>query len=261
MSKSVTRHCGYQIYPKRYFTEEASPTWRQWNKLTAADVHALREERGFEGQNIFFHLNHPIQFVRLIGLVVDIDVTRAGGHILLTLDDSSGVCIEVKTSFRQIKPDDQAVYPSNTLIDNLDVHVTLGAFKISIDKQPIDIGTVIKAKGTIDTFRKTRQLKLERIWIVKDTNAEAKAWAETAAWKRDVLSKPWVLTDQQRREIDEKIQQDELKEREKAKKRRKWDAKAAEKRKAHDERVEAKRRRMEERLDAGALVGSHLLPI
>lgn len=36
------------IYPKRYF--DASRTWFEWNKVTAKDVFALREERGFEGE-------------------------------------------------------------------------------------------------------------------------------------------------------------------------------------------------------------------
>ena len=249
----------HQIYSKRYF--DASPTWYAWNKLTAADVHALQQKPGFEGQQIYFHWNHPIRFVRLVGIVVDIVITTGAKHILISLDDSSGACIEIKTSVRELKSDDHAEYPSNTVIDNVDVYMNLGVATVLIDKKPIDIGSIIKAKGTINSFRNQRQLKLERIWIVKDTNEEAKAWAETAEWKRDILSKPWILTKQQKDDIDEQIRRDEAKEREKSRKRKMWDAKYAEKRKKHLAKHEARRKRHEEKLDMGALRGSNAIPM
>ena len=175
MNTRAHHHSKHQIYPKRYF--DASPTWFQWNKLTATQIHSLREERGFEGQNVYFHLNHPIQFVRIVGLIVDIEI-RSNKFILITIDDSSGACIEVKTELRSIAQDDQAEYPSNTAVDSLDVILTWGVPNLLINKAQADIGTVVKFKGTIDKFRNVRQLKLERAWIVKDTNEEAKAWSE-----------------------------------------------------------------------------------
>lgn len=257
MNNRVTRPSGLQIYSRRYF--DASPTWFQWNRLLANDVHGLREEYGFEGQNIYFHLNNPIRYVRLVGLVVDIEI-KSNKYILITLDDSSGSCIEVKTQFRNIKEDDHAEYPSNTDVDNVDVHISLGIPAILINKESIDIGTVVKVKGTIDSFRRTRQLKLERAWTVKDTNEEAKAWSETAQWHRDVLSQPWVLTKAQRDEIDEQIAKDAVKDREMSRKRKVWDAKYAEKKKRHLEKHESRRKREEERLNAGALPGSNVIP-
>ena len=248
----------HQIYPKRYF--DASPTWFQWNRLTATIMHALREERGFEGQNIYFHLNHPICYVRLVGMVVDIEITGSGRYILISLDDGSGACIEIKTSFRVVKEGDEAEYPSNTVVDNLDVDVGLGVPTLCIDKKPINIGTVIKAKGTIDTFRKTRQLKLERLWIVKNINEEAKSWAETAQWMRDVLSQPWILTQARREGLDEQMRRDASEEREKSRKRKVYDAKYVEKKRKHVEKAESRRWREEEKLNAGALVGSCVLP-
>jgi len=38
----------YQIYPA--YTFRASPTFFTWVKLTAADIHQLRTEKGFEGR-------------------------------------------------------------------------------------------------------------------------------------------------------------------------------------------------------------------
>ena len=257
MSNNVENPLGHQIYPKRYF--DASLTWFCWNKLTAKDVHGLQEVNGFEGQNVYFQLNHPIRYVRLVGMVVDVEV-RSNRYILITLDDSSGSCIEVKTRFRDVKADDHAEYPSNTVVDNVDIHINLGLPSVQINKEPIDIGTIIKVKGTIDSFRNIRQLKLERAWAVKDTNEEAKAWAETAEWRRDVLSNPWVLTKTQRDAIDEQIQLDAVKERDKSRKRRAWDAKYAEKKKRRVEKVESRRKRHEDKYNAGALVGSGVIP-
>lgn len=257
MSKRTKASANYEIYPKRYF--DASPTWFAWNNLTATDVNSLRTEPGFEGQQIYFHLNHPIRFVRLVGLLVDVEI-KAGKFILLSLDDSSGACVEIKTTIRKVKEDDHAEYPSNTLVDNLDVLTSLGVPTVYINKQTADIGTVIKAKGTLDTFRNTRQLKLERIWTVKDTNEEAKAWSETASWKQDVLAKPWVISREKRGEIDEEIRQNELKERERSKKRKAFDARHAEKKRQKLEKAELKRKREEQKYDAGALKGSNIVP-
>jgi hypothetical protein len=258
MNTRVTDPTGHQIYPKRYF--DASPTWFQWNKLTAAAIHSLREERGFGGQNICFHLNHPIRFVRLVGLLVDIEL-KAGKYLLLTLDDSSGACIEVKTELRVVKEDDHAEYPSNTIVDNVDCFVSWGLPSLYINKEATDIGTVVKLKGTLDSFRNTRQVRLERAWIVKDTNEEAKAWAETASWHCDVLSKPWTLSPWKRSEIDEQINQDAAKERERLKKRKAMDLQHAEKKRKHFERVEARRKKQEEKYNAGALPGSQITPM
>jgi hypothetical protein len=258
MNTRATHASGLQIYPKRYF--DASPTWFQWNKLTAAAVHSLRQERGFEGQNIYFHLNHPIRFVRLVGLIVDIEL-KANKYLLLTIDDSSGACIEVKTEIRSVKEDDHAEYPSNTVVDNVDCIVNWGVPSLFINKEVADIGTVVKLKGTLDSFRNVRQLKLERAWIVKGTNEEAKAWAETARWHCDVLTKPWVLGAAKRAEIDDKINQDAVKEREKMRKRKAMDSQHAEKKRRHLEKVEKRRRKEEEKFDVGALPGSHVTPL
>lgn len=87
------------IYPAYTFAK--SPTYNVWSKLSCVDIHALRSTPGFEGQNLYFHLNHPIRFVRLVGTVTEIDAlgTRLGGvplFIFLTVDDGSGATVTVK---------------------------------------------------------------------------------------------------------------------------------------------------------------------
>ena len=258
MSPRSARSSEFQLYPKRYF--DRSPTWNQWNDLTAADVQALRTERGFEGQQIYFHLNHPIRFVRIVGIVVDVEITKGGKHVLISLDDGSGSCIEAKTALREIKPDDDAQYPSNTLVDSLHVLITLGLPSLHVNNAAIDIGTVVNAKGTLDSFRNVRQLKLEMIRVVKDTNEEARTWAKTARWKRDVLSQPWVLTKEQRDAVDDSIRRDELSARERAKRKRAWQAKHGETHRRRQEKLEKRRRSEEDKLNAGALPGSNVIP-
>jgi len=258
MSRRAVKGPSHEIYPAKYFDD--SKTWFAWNNLTAADVFGLRTEPGFEGQNTYFHLNHPIRFVRLVGFVAEIDL-KGGKWILITLDDSSGRCIEIKTSLRQLKPDDHAEYPSNTVIDNLDAHVKFGAPSLFIDKNSVDIGSIIKAKGTIDSFRNTRQLKLERVSVVKDTSEEVEAWASTSAWKRNVLSKPWVMTLDRRKQLDKQMKHDEIRHAERSKKRRLYDAKDADRKRRKVEKTEEKRKQDELKFNAGALPGSNAVPM
>lgn len=78
-------------YPRYLFSQ--SPVYNQYSKLTAVDIFALRTIPGYEGkssfgksvlkpswltnfvlgQNIYFHLNHPIRWVRLVGIVVSFE--------------------------------------------------------------------------------------------------------------------------------------------------------------------------------------------
>ncbi|WPH00273.1 Hypothetical protein R9X50_00309700 [Acrodontium crateriforme] len=241
----------HHIYPRRYF--DASPTWFKWNRLFIADVHALRTERGFEIQNVYFCLNYPVQFVRLVGIVTGFDVIHDGLAIFM-LDDGSGARIEVKIARRKQKPDDEAVYPSNTLVDNVDVHEHIGHRSICIDHTPISIGSIIRAKGTIGDYRGQRQINLKMAALVKDTNEETKAWMDTLQWKSSMFSTPWILTKEQQDAIDEQARKDvDL-----AKKKREWNSKQSEKRRKRDEKHELKRRAREIELNAGALIGSNV---
>lgn len=255
----TTRPPLHTLHPRRYF--DASPTWFAWNKLTAHDVHALRTEPGFEGQNIYFYRNHPIRYVRLVGLIVGIDVVAGGKYILLALDDGSGACITVKITRREVKKNDDGVAEllSSTTVDNLTVHSDFALPTILIDDQAVDIGTVLRCNGTLSSFRNVRQLELLRVWIVKDTAREAEAWADAAKWKQEVLSKPWVLTKAQRDEIDENTRKEEKSERERVRRKREWQAKYGEKRRVQQEKREAKRKAEEVKLNMGALKGSHVI--
>ncbi|KAF2812244.1 uncharacterized protein BDZ99DRAFT_474447 [Mytilinidion resinicola] len=88
------------IYPAFYF--RASPTYNDWAKLTVRDVHGLRTVPEFEAQSVYFHLNHPIRYVRLIATVVGIE--QISKYVILNLDDHSGSTIEAKIT--RVEPRD-----------------------------------------------------------------------------------------------------------------------------------------------------------
>lgn len=214
------------------------------------------------GQNVYFHKNHPIRYVYLCGLIQQIDLAPGAGaskYVLLSLDDGSGCVIEVKIFRRQNPGQNGEVFPSNTTVDNLDVQETWGGLaSLLVDRKPVHVGSVLKVKGTISSFRQ-RQIDLKRVFVVKDTNEEAAFWAGVAEHRRRVLSRPWALTEDDMRAIDRSIEDEERKERERKKEKKAKLAKYEERKARSEEKREKQRRRVAEVLDAGALVGSDVI--
>ena len=82
----------------------------------------------------------------------------------------------------------------------------------------MDIGTVVKVKGGVGSFREAKQMLLERLCkstcpsligdnemltlhrvstaIIRTTNEEAAAWAENTAFRKEILSEPWVVSEE-----------------------------------------------------------------
>jgi hypothetical protein len=277
----TTAFSNHPIYPRHYWdVPNLSPTWFAWNKLTASDVYRLREERDFEGQNIWFWLNHPIKHVRLVGVVVQFELVGFGRYILITLDDSSGANIETKLEVRAMrKPNDELDWPSNTMVDNVGVVITMGLPEVFVDGRILKLGAVVRAQGKIVTFRRggnagdvvrangkflaareERQLLLDSITRVQSTNEEAIHWSKTADWKRRVLGKPWVLTTEQRYAADERVREEKRIQDKKSKHRRKWEEQRAEKTSRRDAEREVRRQKNEEMMNQHALEGSDVLP-
>ncbi|KAH7384624.1 hypothetical protein BKA66DRAFT_416831 [Pyrenochaeta sp. MPI-SDFR-AT-0127] len=247
----------YRQYPAYYF--RASPTYDAWVKLTIADVQALRSEPEFQAQHIYFHLNHPIRFIRLVGVIVAIDDINAK-YSAVTIDDGSGATIELKIDripAEDYNPVDSA---SNTVIDNVNIISQLGVFEVLVDRTRLDIGMVIKAKGIISVFRSTKQLDLKRIWIVTTTNEEAQTWAETAAFKQDILSAPWYLSSMERKKIKSKIKAEKRRLQDYERRRAEHEAKKIEQKEAleahmarREAKLEMRRRKEEAMMNSGAL--------
>ena len=214
------------------------------------------------GQHVYFHGNHPIRYVYLCGLVLQFELAPGAGatkYALLMLDDGSGQAIEVKIPRRQQRDlEDGEVFPSNTLIDNLNVHASLGLASLFIDNRPVHVGTILKVKGTIAFFR-NRQIDLKRVFLVKDTNEEVMFWASLAKFRRDVLAKPWVLTHAQMKAVDEEIEAQEGRDRVRKRAKQAKLLRDRERKDKSDEKKERQRRRLQEVLDDGALVGSNVI--
>jgi hypothetical protein len=146
------------------------------------------------------------------------------------------------------------------MLENVHVISQLGVFDVMVDNQSLEIGTVVKAKGTISEFRGIKQLDLKRIWVVTTTDEEAQAWAETAAYKREILSKPWHLTTTEHRQIKAKMKSDKKKLQEYEKRKAEHEAKKLEQRQAREvylaqreKKLEMRRRKEEVMMNAGAL--------
>lgn len=201
------------------------------------------------GHDVLFYLNHPIQFVSVVAPVTAIDEIR-GRFILLTIDDGSGSTIVVKV--RQVE---QSVDShSNTSVLNVNVFSTLGRYWLEIDNEPIDVGSVIKAKCTIETFRGERQLLLQRASLVKTTKEEAEAWLDIARWKLDTLSKPWKLSDQELEALEKQERARVARAQEETRSNAELRRARARLREKRERKMEKKRREEREAMDHGALV-------
>ncbi|KAI0625889.1 OB-fold nucleic acid binding domain [Pyrenophora tritici-repentis] len=248
----------YRLYPAYCF--RASPTFNIWAKITAADVQALQTEKGFEGQRIYFHLNHPIRYVRVVGVIVAIDDINLR-YTVLTLDDGSGRTIELKIVRLPPAERNPVDTSSNTELSNVDIISRCGIFEVVVDSQPLDIGSVVKAKCTISEFRGIKQLELKRVSIVSTTNEEAKAWAETAAFKQKVLSKPWHLSSTEHKKITHSIKSEKKKLQENERRTAEYEIKKEERRIAReaydakrDRKLETRRRKEEIVMNTGGLI-------
>ncbi|MCJ1372468.1 hypothetical protein MMC20_003693 [Loxospora ochrophaea] len=213
------------FYPRYCFS--ASPTYNTWVKLTAAGVHALTTQPGFEGQTrssfsrkykigsadirsgqkVYFHLNHPIQWIRLVGVLVAFD--EYPNRWVMILDDGSGETIEIVCAKQQnastpavadhtaaTEQGSSSTRCPSTSTPTLTAPSRIGrtATGYEVDMSRIDLGSVVKVKGGIGEFRGAKQITLERINLIPTTASEALAWAELHAFHTAILSKPWTLS-------------------------------------------------------------------
>ncbi|KAK7631885.1 hypothetical protein IWX47DRAFT_788579 [Phyllosticta citricarpa] len=254
---------GLTFYPAHYF--DKSPTFNSWAKLTAAGVHALRkpppgigkdkQHRAQPPHQTFYYLNHPIRFVRLVGTVVAIEAPFPR-FVLLTLDDGSGATIEVK--IQRLLPDqldETGTHETNTTLSNVRVESSIGVFDVYVDGILVDIGTVLRASCTLDSFRKVNQLLLERCSVIKNTADEARNWTATAAYMRDVLAGPWVLTAKEKAKLDDRHSREQQEKRDKEERAKaEWYRLRDERRRANEEKLERRRQREEVLMNRGALL-------
>lgn len=191
------------FYPA--FCFKAAPTHFTWVKLSAADVHRLKRQPGFEGmpssttlmshtsnpadQTYFYH-NHPIRFVSLVGIIVA--RTEVARLTILTLDDSSGATVEIAVRKAPDAPAAAGTNPEDGGAPR-DKHVaaTQGT---DLDISALVPGARAQVKGTLSMFRGMMQVQLERVFPVRDTNSEMRFLDQRNRYLVEVLSVPWQLT-------------------------------------------------------------------
>lgn len=222
----------------------------------------------WSGQGLYFHFNHPIRFISITAPIISIE-SITDRYTILELDDGSGSTVVVKIT-RLSKDQLLANHvdnASNTTVENVDVISKIGVFDVFVDSNKrLDVGTVIKVKAVIGEFRNVKQLELKRIYVIRTTGEEVKEWAEVARWKRDVLSKPWVLTPEKLKDLDSEDARERRKQRDTERRKKEYNkvkneklAKRKEKIERHEARVEKRRRTVEDELNGGALKGSDVL--
>ncbi|KAL7788763.1 hypothetical protein V8C43DRAFT_287030 [Trichoderma afarasin] len=173
------------LYPRYCF--HLSPTVNTWCLLRAADIHALDQHAGFEGENFFFYRNLPIKWVRVVGIVVAIE--QFFNRRLYTIDDSSGRnIIAVTTPPAPVKAKNESTAGEQRTDKDADAQEA----DLYVD---IDVGMVVDVKGSVSSFRNEHQINIERMTVVKSTAQEVVLWEKRAKFRREVLDVPWVLRD------------------------------------------------------------------
>jgi endo-1,3(4)-beta-glucanase len=130
--------------------------------------------------------------VRIIGVVVAID--DFANLRAYTIDDSSGACIEaiISVTARPKPAEGSATAGNESTASGPPIGLT-GPPPTPYDH--IDVGCVVDVKGALSMFRDEKQIKVEKMLVVKGTNDEVKLWEKRARFREEVLGKPWMLED------------------------------------------------------------------
>jgi len=230
------------FYPA--YCHKASPTYFQWVKLTAQDIHhSLHHREGYlhswitqqicshsrDVPQLLFYKNHPIQFIQAIGIVVNLE-EYFEKLWLFTIDDSSGATIDVVCR----KPDRNKTmvqtYKTDTSDHEKEADMEIQKLSDQVAAE-VDVGAILQVKGTITLFQRinqinqtslcishanmrqqvapkqdvpTRQITLQRLAVVHDTNKEIALIGARTKFYEGVLNKPWSLTKQEQNKLHKK---------------------------------------------------------
>ncbi|GJP91020.1 hypothetical protein CBS115989_2387 [Aspergillus niger] len=234
---TAENHDDLEFYPAYCF--KASPTHFTWVKMAAVDVLRLKRRPEFPDPKIYFYKNHPIQYISLLGLITS--RTEFPTVTILTLDDSSGVTLDVVV--QKATPNST---PSSTLPTSFTPtqHIS-PTTSLALDISPYAPGTFAHLKGTISTFRGVNQLQLERVFPVRDTNAEMRFLDQRSRFLVEVLDVPWRLgreeVERLRRELDMDEEEEEERVRRKRRRREERDRRRMGKMREREERVGVRR--------------------
>jgi len=290
--KDIDRTSAHDLTFYPAYTFKASATWCKWVKLTANDIHSVLEphskyanvsvpltlgpDHGREDPPLLlFYLNHPIQFVQVIGVIVACE-DYFEKFWLFTIDDSSGATIDATcrkpekerelaaAGFAEAggrsaprhasnaKPSTHQPAASNSEVkgDDEDDPSEEQALHRTLSK--VQIGTVVQAKGTLRTFRSVRQLALLRLSIVPDTTHEMALLADRTAFHATTLTRPWLLSAAEVEKLHAEAQGEKEEGNQRAQRRRKREAKRREREDRHAKQIRQEWEREETKRKHGA---------
>lgn len=98
---------------------------------------------------------------------------------IYTVDDSDGLCIECIADVPKPDPHNHSKATTATV------------------PKDVDVGTVVDVKGGLALFRGNKQIKIEKMVVLRSTDDEVVLWGKARQFRGDVLDKPWKLTDRQ----------------------------------------------------------------
>ncbi|ROW01291.1 hypothetical protein VMCG_05838 [Cytospora schulzeri] len=193
----MTKEGDLHVYPQYCF--HLSETINKFCPLRSIDIDNLTRHPGFEGQDVFFHLNHPVRWVRITGMVVAVD--EFGTRRNYTVDDSSGVCIECVVDVPKSDP--------SITLGSKEQPAATGKPRVPDE---VDVGTLVDIRGGLALFRGSKQVKIEKATIIRSTEQELVYWEKVQAFRREVLDRPWELTDKESSMISSPSRLDRLSE-------------------------------------------------
>ena len=160
------------------------------------------------GQDLYFHLNHPIKWVQVAGIVVAID--EFYGRRIYTIDDSSGATIECVLNVPKQNANLAAISATaadgnagGAAVKDKKVTTTSAQTAAAPDEvKPVldgdvDVGDILTVKGNITVFRNTKQIRVYRIIHLRCTEDEVQFWNKMTELHANVLSAPWCLTEKE----------------------------------------------------------------
>jgi hypothetical protein len=206
---------------------------------------------------LLFYLNHPIQFAQVIGVVVTVE-EYFEQFWLFTMDDSSGATIDV-TCPKPVKEKPVGALPTAGAVkskppthDQDQEDDTTREHHLQSTLSTLTIGTVLQAKGTLTTFRSTRQLSLLRLTILPSTTHEIALITSRTQFYTSTLSKPWLLSRTEEKKLRMEAQGEKEDEIEAARHRKKRTQKKREREERHRKIIEQEYEREEEERKTGA---------
>jgi Telomere regulation protein Stn1 len=160
------------------------------------------------GQDLYFHRNHPIKWVRVAGVVVAIDDFH--NRRIYTVDDSSGSTIECVVKVPQppagsdralgAKQESVAAKASKTTVAETNQEQSQ-----KLDSE-VDVGHIIDIKGGVGIFRDMKQILVEKITHLRSTEQEVRFWEKVTQLRNEVLNQPWVLSEREVRKCRRKAE-------------------------------------------------------